>query len=70
MSQSPSGAGCTDHEPGDTPLAELLELAKITPEDIEHAKAAWRRDARPAAKKLLEAEPIPREAEASLRACS
>jgi hypothetical protein len=31
-----------DHEPGDTPLAELEALAKITPEDIEHAKAAWR----------------------------
>jgi hypothetical protein len=49
----------TDHEPGETPLAELLELAKITPADIEHAKATWRRDARPEAKELLDAVPIP-----------
>jgi hypothetical protein len=31
----------TNHEPGETPLAELEALAKITPEGIEHAKAAW-----------------------------
>jgi hypothetical protein len=48
-----------DHEPGDTPLAELLELAKITPTDIEHAKAAWERDGRPEFKELLNARPVP-----------
>jgi hypothetical protein len=48
-----------DHLPGDTPLAELMELAKITPADIEPAKAAWRENARPAFKDLLDAEPIP-----------
>jgi hypothetical protein len=49
----------TEHEPGETPLAELEALARITPADIEHAKAAWRKDARPVAKNLLDAEPIP-----------
>jgi hypothetical protein len=49
----------TDHEPGETPLAELEALARITPADIERAKAAWREHARPGAKNLLDAEPIP-----------
>jgi hypothetical protein len=40
---------------GETPLSELEELAKITPADIERAKAAWKRSAPPAAKKLLDA---------------
>ena len=45
----------TNHEPGDTPLSELLELARITPGDIDHGKAAWKRDARPGVKELLDA---------------
>jgi hypothetical protein len=49
----------TDHLPGDTPLAELKALAKITPGDIEHAKAAFRKHARPGAKDLLNAVPLP-----------
>lgn len=49
----------TDHLPGDTPLAELEDLARITLADIERAKAAWGRGAPPAAKKLLDATPRP-----------
>lgn len=37
--------------------AELAEQARITPEDIERAKQAWRRHARPAFRSLLDAEP-------------
>ena len=44
--------------------AELEALAKITPADIERAKAAWEQSAPPAAKKLLDAVwRLPRKAE-------
>jgi hypothetical protein len=32
----------TDHLPGDTSLSELEDLARITPADIERAKADGR----------------------------
>lgn len=35
---------------------ELARLAEITPEDIEDAKMAWRRDASPRYRNLLDAE--------------
>lgn len=38
--------------------AELDAMAVITPEDIERAKAAFRRDARAPFKRLLDATPI------------
>ncbi len=41
----------------DAKLEELKEQARITPEDIERAKQAWRRHARPAFRSLLDAEP-------------
>lgn len=49
----------TDHAPGETPLTELEALARITPADVERARAAWTEHARPGAKELLSAEPIP-----------
>jgi hypothetical protein len=41
--------------PGESPLAGLMELARITPSDIERAKAAWKKHAPPEMKKLLDA---------------
>lgn len=43
--------------------AELDQLAEITPEDIEDAKASWRRNAPPEFRDLLDAAPIPLEGE-------
>jgi hypothetical protein len=57
----------TDHLPGETPLGELEALPKITPGDIEHAKTAWRENARPGGKGLLDAEPIPAKSKRSNR---
>lgn len=43
--------------------AERRRAAEVSPEDITRARAAWRRDARPAARPLLDAtvEPDPAE---------
>jgi hypothetical protein len=38
--------------------AELDEAARITPDDIARAGAAWRRDASPAFRDLLDAKPV------------
>lgn len=39
------------------------KAAEVSPEDIDRAKAAWKRDARPQARRLLDAtvEPDPAE---------
>jgi hypothetical protein len=39
--------------------AELAAAAEITPEDIARAQQAWRRDARPAFRDLLDAPTEP-----------
>lgn len=37
--------------------AELARLAQVTPEDVHDAQRAWRKDASPAFKDLLDARP-------------
>jgi hypothetical protein len=44
-----------DHPPGETPLSEMEDPARITPADIERAKAAWEKHAPPEMKNLLDA---------------
>jgi hypothetical protein len=44
-----------ENEPSVTPLSELEDLARITPADIERAKAAWEKHAPPKMKNLLDA---------------
>jgi len=40
-------------------MSEPLDrLAEITPEDVERAKGAWKKDAPPKMKRLLDAEPV------------
>lgn len=56
-----------DRTPGTSPLppifdaateAELDAAAAITPDDVARAGAAWRRDASPAFRDLLDAKPV------------
>jgi hypothetical protein len=56
-----------DPKRSDTPPAfdddteqELRDAAAITPDDLTRAQAAWRRDARPAFRALLDAQPAER----------
>lgn len=44
-------------QPADLTDAELDELAEITPEDVADAQRAWRADARPKVRDLLDAKP-------------
>ena len=47
-----------NREPLDEPSeAELEELAKITPSDVDRAQARWRKDAPAEFRDLLDAEP-------------
>ena len=50
----------TDRPPvfDDDTEQELRDAAAITPDDLMRAQAAWRRDARPAFRTLLDAEPV------------
>ncbi len=43
--------------------AERRKAAEVSPEDIDRAKAAWKRDARPEARRLLDATVDPDPAE-------
>lgn len=40
-------------------LPEIGEAAQVTPEDLERAKAAWRKDAPAEYRFLLDAVPVP-----------
>lgn len=44
-----------DLTPLDWSDADQGALAEVSPQDIEEAKAAWKRDARPEARDLLDA---------------
>jgi hypothetical protein len=54
----PPAAPLTPPTFDDAPEAELDRAAAITPDDVARAAAAWRRDASPAFRDLLDATPV------------